>query len=409
MRIKYLKNLIVLFSLALMFCCGETKNKQTEIIIETDSAVIKKEIPTLYGIPTETYHVSNNIIPRDKNISDILKPYGVEYKQSIELSKRADSIFDVRSIKSGNPYTVFQQKDSAGSLSYFVYAVSIAEYIVFKLEDTLDVWKYNKPIVINEVKGTGTIETSLWNCMIANNLPPTLALDLSEIYAWSIDFFGLQQGDHFTVVYDEKRVDTMFAGISRVKYAVFNHMGENFYAIPFEQDSVLSFYDEKGQSLRKAFLKAPLNFSRISSRFSNSRLHPVLKIRRPHHGVDYAAPVGTPVYAIGDGIVVKRSYSDGAGNWVKIKHNGTYSTAYLHLSKFGKGIAVGSRVQQGQVIGFVGSSGLSTGPHLDFRFYKNGAPVDPLKVEAPPVDPVKSENIDHYTTIKDSLIMILKN
>jgi len=172
---------------------------------------------------------------------------------------------------------------------------------------------------------------------------------------------------------------------------------------------VRSFFDDKGQSLRKAFLKAPLKFSRISSRFSNSRMHPILKIRRAHHGVDYAAPVGTPVYSIGDGVIIQTSHSGGAGNMIKIKHNSVYSTAYLHLKNFAKGIKQGVYVKQGDVIGYVGSSGLSTGPHLDFRFYKNGNPVDPLKVEAPPVEPVKEENIVDFEVRKNFVIELISN
>jgi murein DD-endopeptidase MepM/ murein hydrolase activator NlpD len=238
---------------------------------------------------------------------------------------------------------------------------------------------------------------------------PLLALELSEIYAWSIDFFGLQKGDQFKVIYDESFVDSVSVGISRIHAAWFYHMGHEFWAIPFEQDSVVSFFDEDGNSLRKAFLKAPLRYSRISSGFSNSRLHPILKIRRPHHGVDYAAPAGTPVEAVGDGQVIAAAYERGGGNYVKIRHNGVYTTSYLHLSRFGKGIRKGVYVKQGDVIGYVGSTGLSTGPHLDFRFYKNGQPINPLKVEAPPVEPIHESNIRDYELVKRSMMEALKN
>lgn len=405
-----MKYILLISSLALiLLSCNETKKVAPPQAEVKDTIVPVPVIPKMYDIPIEDYNISHNFVPSNQNISDILKRYGVSYKTSINLSQVADTIFNVRKIKAGNAYSVFQQKDSAETLSYFVYEISASEYAIFKLEDTLAVWLYNKPITITESVGKGTIETSLWNCMVANNLPPMLALELSEMYAWTIDFFGLQEGDKFTLVYTAKRVDTTFIGIEEIKYAVFNHMGQDYYAIPFMQDSVVSFFDEKGQSLRKAFLKAPLNFSRISSRFSNSRMHPVLKIRRPHHGVDYAAPIGTPIYSIGDGSVILCTDSKSAGKMVKIKHNGTYTTAYLHLSRFGKGIKVGARVTQGQVIGYVGSTGLSTGPHLDFRFYKNGQAVDPLKVEAPPVEPVKEELLKEYNVLKDSLVERLKN
>jgi murein DD-endopeptidase MepM/ murein hydrolase activator NlpD len=178
------------------------------------------------------------------------------------------------------------------------------------------------------------------------------------MYAWTIDFFGLQKGDSFTVVYNEQFVDSTSIGIERIKYAEFTHIGEKIYAIPFEQDSVVDFFDAHGESLRKAFLKAPLRFSRISSRFSHARKHPVLRIVRPHHGIDYAAPTGTPVRTIGDGVVVKKGYYGGGGNMVKIKHNSTYTSAYLHLSKYNKNAQVGKRIKQGDIIGYVGSTGL---------------------------------------------------
>jgi murein DD-endopeptidase MepM/ murein hydrolase activator NlpD len=206
---------------------------------------------------------------------------------------------------------------------------------------------------------------------------PELAIKLSQIFAWQIDFYHLQKGDHFKVIYDELFVDDKFFAIGTIKAALFSHSGKDFYAIPFTQDSVYQYFDEEGNSLRKAFLKAPLEFGRISSRYSKSRLHPVLKTHRPHLGVDYAAPIGTPIRTTGDGVVSDIGYDRGSGKFIKIRHNSIYITMYLHLSRYSKGIKKGSKVQQGQVIGYVGSTGLSTGPHLDYRFIVNGNPVDP--------------------------------
>jgi len=245
--------------------------------------------------------------------------------------------------------------------------------------------------------------------MVATDTDPMLAVELSEIFAWSIDFFGIQEGDRYKVLYEESYVDSLSVGIDRILGAWFFSSGTEFWAIPFEQDGVRSFFDEKGNSLRKAFLKAPLRYSRISSGFSNSRYHPVLKIRRPHHGVDYAAPTGTPVHTVGDGIVTKIGYqANGGGNYVKIKHNSVYTTTYMHLSRFGKGIRSGVYVKQGEIIGYVGATGLATGPHLDFRFYKNGSAVNPLTVEAPPVEPVHPENLNPYAFRKRVIMGALK-
>jgi murein DD-endopeptidase MepM/ murein hydrolase activator NlpD len=240
-----------------------------------------------------------------------------------------------------------------------------------------------------------------------NNLNPNLSAELSEIYAWTIDFFGLQKGDRFKVIYEEDFIGEESVGIRKVHAAEFEHAGTTIYAIPFIQDSVMSYFDTTGASLRKAFLKAPLRYSRISSRFSGGRMHPVLKIVRPHHGVDYAAPIGTPVLAIGDGRVTSTGYEGGNGRIVRITHNSVYSTAYLHLSRFGPGISAGVYVKQGQVIGYVGSSGLSSGPHLDFRFYRNGSAIDPLRVEAPPVNPVAPEAMEQFRKVAEGYIDLL--
>jgi len=236
---------------------------------------------------------------------------------------------------------------------------------------------------------------------------PELAIKLSQIFAWQIDFYHLQKGDSFKVIYDELYVDDKFFAIGTIKAAHFTHRGKDFYAIPFTQDSVSQYFYENGNSLRKAFLKAPLEFSRISSRYSKSRLHPVIKTRRPHLGVDYAAPVGTPIRTTGDGIVLEAGYNKGAGKFIKIRHNSVYTTMYLHLSRYATRIKKGTKVQQGQVIGYVGSTGLSTGPHLDYRFFVNGNPVDPLKVEVPPSHPVKEELRAAYEVHRDSVMKLL--
>jgi murein DD-endopeptidase MepM/ murein hydrolase activator NlpD len=233
---------------------------------------------------------------------------------------------------------------------------------------------------------------------------PVLAIELSDIYAWAIDFFGIQKGDRYKVIYDELYVEDKFAGFGKIHAAVFENMGVSVKAYYFTSGSQSGYFDSEGNSLRKAFLKAPLNFSRISSRYSHSRMHPVLKYRRPHLGVDYAAPRGTPVYSIGDGVVVKKAYQkSGGGYYLTIKHNSVYTSQYMHLNGYARGMAPGVRVTQGQLIGYVGKTGLATGPHLDFRIYKNGSPVDPLRVKAPPVEPVSEENKPAFIHLRDSL------
>jgi murein DD-endopeptidase MepM/ murein hydrolase activator NlpD len=246
--------------------------------------------------------------------------------------------------------------------------------------------------------------------MVDNDTDPNLANELSEIYAWTIDFFGIQNGDNFKVIYENKFVDGERIGIGKVLAANFNHYGDDHFAFYFVQDSTGDYFDEKANSLRRTLLKAPLRYRRISSGFSYSRMHPILKYRRPHLGVDYAADRGTPVVSIGDGVVVFAKWDNGGGGRaVKIKHNGTYTTLYMHLSKYGKGIKAGAQVKQGQVIGYVGASGLATGPHLDFRIYRNGKPIDPLKVESPPALPVDSVNLERFEVEKSKWLKDLEH
>ncbi|MEA5110537.1 hypothetical protein SDC9_15465 [bioreactor metagenome] len=356
-----------------------------------------------YGIVVDSFYIVKDVVRAGENLSAILNKYGVGAVSIEKLVRKSSGVFDVRRIRSGNKYTVLCTNDSLRRAEYFIYEHSPTKYVVFETGDSLHIHTGEKEVQVKLRSASGTISSSLWNAMTEAGASPNLTVSLSEIYAWSIDFYAIQPGDNFTVFYEELQVEGEQIGLGNIISARFFHGGKDNFAFRFVQDGTADYFDDKGQSLRKAFLKAPLKFSRISSHFSNSRLHPVLRIRRPHHGVDYAAPKGTPVHSVGNGTVTDVRYAGGAGRMVKIKHNATYSTAYLHLSGYGPGIKAGARVQQGQVIGYVGSSGLSTGPHLDFRFYKNGTPVDPLKVESPPALPVKKELMDSFNLYRLSL------
>ena len=369
------------------------------------------QIPRLYNIPLDSFEVVHAKIKRNQMLGDIFQQYNMPSGYMSQLIQMSRKQFDLRKIRAGKPYSIFLSKDTTAQLQYFVYEQTPVKYVILEfMPDSIAVTHGEKPVITVRNKATGTIESSLWNAMVSKGNNPMLANKLSDIYAWSIDFFGLQQKDSFAIVYDDLFVDTLRVGYGKVYAAYFYHAGEEFHAIPFVQDSVESFFDIEGNSLRKAFLKAPLNYSRISSVFSNSRMHPVLKIRRPHHGVDYAAPSGTPVYAIGDGKIIsaKSGYNRGGGNMIKIQHNSVYRTAYLHLKGFAKGIKTGVYVKQGDLIGFVGTTGLSTGPHLDFRFYKNNKAIDPLKVDAPPVEPVHKENKVAFDSVKTATLQLLE-
>ncbi len=362
-----------------------------------------------FGIVVDSMILYKDKVKRNQFLSDILLKYGVDYGKIDQLAKQSRDVFDVRKIRAGNYYTVLCSNDSAQEARYFIYENSPTSYVVFDLGDSVHIHKGEKEIEIKRQTTSGIIESSLWNAMVASNTDPNLANELSDIYAWTIDFFGTQKGDNYKVIYEELYVEGEPIGIGKIESALFHHSGHDYYAFYFVQDSTGDYFDEEANSLRKTFLKAPLRFKRISSHFSYSRLHPILKVRKPHLGVDYAAAYGTPVHAVGDGQVIFARRKGANGNMVKIKHNGTYTTAYLHLAKFGKGIKNGAYVKQGDVIGYVGSTGRSTGPHLDFRFYRNGKAIDPLKVKSPPAKPVDSINLEKYKSEVDKNLAELNN
>lgn len=379
---------IVVLAIILGYFSFRGEKQEDDSMAEDLSAAV---IPAkAYGIVIDSLEVFQDVVKKNQFLSDILLAYNVNYQQIDALVKCSKPIFDVRKIRAGNRYSLLCSGDSILKVHYFVYESSPTEYIVYDLRDSVHVHKGEKEIQRKARTASGVIESSLWNAMVANEADPNLANELSEIYAWTIDFFGIQKGDAYQVIYEALYVEDEYIGIGKVQAALFNHAGHDYYAFYFVGDSTGDYFDDEANSMRRTFLKAPLRFKRISSRFSYNRMHPVLKKRMPHTGVDYAAAVGTPVVTVGDGVVTYARNKGANGNMVKVKHNGTYTTAYLHLSKFGKGIKEGAHVRQGDVVGYVGSTGRSTGPHLDFRFYRNGQPVDPLQVKSPPAKPVDS-------------------
>jgi hypothetical protein len=405
-----LKVLVICSLVILLFSCKNSVREIPATVSELpDSTTVSKPDSTIFmfGIPSDSFNLLTGHIKRNGFLSQILLEHGITMEEIDKVIKNSVAVFDVRKIRSGNNYTLFCKKDSSARASYLVYEHDPTTCYVFSFNDSLNITPYRKEIKRVIKYASATIETSLWDAMLAGGLHPSLVVGLSDIFAWSVDFFGLQKGDSFKVVYEEMSIDEKPLGVGKIYCAQFSGSGSSIYAIPFIQDGKESFFDGEGKSLRKAFLKAPLQYSRVSSRFSSSRLHPILRIRRPHYGVDYAAPIGTPVQAIGDGRVTQTSYEGGSGRMVRIVHNSVYSTAYLHLSRFGTGITPGAIVKQGDIVGYVGTSGLSTGPHLDFRFYKNGSPVDPLKVEAPPVEPVSEANKEKFEKSKTVVLSLL--
>ena len=342
------------------------------------------------GFCTDSFSVVSGSIKSGDNFIGWVTRLGLPREQAFRLLDACDTVFDVRKLRAGNTWSAYYSDST--TLGYIVYDNSRTRQTIFQLKDSVAVRRYDKKVETIERSADVTITTSLWNDMIAAGASPELITDLADIYAWTVDFFGLQKGDRFRLLYTESLCEGESVGIDRISYAEFLRGETCLPALYFDQgDGGNKYWNEKGESMRKAFLKAPLKFTRISSGYSLHRLHPVHGTVRPHTGVDYAAPTGTPVLSIGDGTVLSAGWGKGgAGNMVKIRHNSVYTTAYLHLSKMA--VKAGQRVSQGQVIGYVGMTGTATGPHLDFRVWKNGSPVNPLKLESPPAEPLRAEN-----------------
>ncbi|MFC2117491.1 peptidoglycan DD-metalloendopeptidase family protein [Bacteroidota bacterium] len=383
---------------------------ESEVHINNNySAQNEYKIDYEYGIPVNFLNKVKGRVRPGQNLSSILSTYGISFLTIDKLNNETKGIFDVRTIMPGHNYYLFCSQDSLQTPRYFVYEKNLSQFIVFSLKDSINVKIFNKEVIKLRKTATGVISSSLWETMIENNLDPVLSIVLNDIYQWLIDPFGLQPGDKFRMIYEDTIVDGNSIGSEKIFAAQFIHMGISYYAIPFSEDSIENYYDEKGNSLRRAFLMAPLKVPRISSGYSNSRYHPILKIYRPHHGIDYVAQRGTPVYSVGDGTVIQMSYqNNGGGRYIKIKHNSIYSTTYMHLDSYASGIKTGIRVVQGQMVGRVGSTGLATGPHLDFRFYKYGNPINPQNVKAPPVKGISEENQEKFKIKCDSILRELE-
>lgn len=401
---KVIRLILCLFVLGTIVSCGLKKEERS---IEQD---VREETDCVYeyGICVDSLIINHYEIRRGEYLSTILGNLGFDPNKREEIIESLSFIYPPSRLQVGNAYTAIT--DSTFAVKYVVFEKSRTDFAVLDLSgDTISVYPYEKQITLKREYTEGIISSSMWNAIVDAGAPILLAIKLSDVYAWQIDFFDIKKGDSFRLMYDAAYInDTTMVGISAIEGAVFTHQGREFKAIPFRQDTIREFFDEGGNSLRKAFLKAPLDFFRITSKFSNSRYHPVLKISRPHHGVDYAAPTGTPVKTIGDGVVVEKGFQrGGGGNYLKIKHNAVYTTTYMHLSRFAKGIEKGRRVTQGEVVAYVGSTGLSTGPHLDFRVHKNNMPVNPLTIESPPCLPVRAELLDSFLLVQNKVLFQL--
>ena len=369
-----------------------------------DSLQIAAPPPTmLYGFVVDSMVIIEGKIKRNQNLSDILSSYNVSPEVIHELAKKSQKVFDVRKIGIHKKYTLICQPDSFNTAKCLVYEPNPLEYIVFDLNDTLQVYRTLRKVDTLERTMGGYITKSLYQDMVDKGASPQLVNDLVDVFGWQVDFFRVQKGDKFKLIYEETQVEGEFVGLGKVIGGYFEHFGNEYYAINYDQGKGHDFFDLEGNSLRKAFLRAPIEYTRISSRYSGRRYHPVLKRHVAHLGTDYAAPIGTPIRAVGDGTISEAAYGKYNGNFVKIKHNGTYSTQYLHMHKITRGIRPGVRVKKGQIIGYVGRTGLANGSHVCYRFWKNGKQVDALKVYIPPSQPIEEQNKFDFNYLKENI------
>lgn len=383
-----------------LFSCGPANQTTESPVVQTVVEEVVEPVNLRFGLDFDAFRVVEHTVSQNEFFGAILQQYEVGSSLIHKAVEATEGIFDLRHLRPGHPIHLLFGKQN-NDLNYMVYEKSVSDYVVFEFEEDVNVSIGEHPVEIREAEVSGTVESSLYEALIGAGTSPELSMEMADIYAWTVDFYRLQKGDAFRVVFDEEYIEDERVGTGEIKACWFRHGDKWLEAYAYEKDGRVSYYDWEGESLRKAFLKAPLKFSRISSRFTKKRFHPVLKRYKAHLGTDYAAPTGTPILAVGDGEVIKSERKGGNGNYVKIRHNSTYETQYLHMSK--RAVKVGDRVTQGDVIGYVGSTGLATGPHVCFRFWKNGQQVDHLREDVPTADPLSPDEIASFQEANASL------
>jgi murein DD-endopeptidase MepM/ murein hydrolase activator NlpD len=387
--------LIYLLVACFLLACDE-ETAPVEISQEQEEIVVEPDLR--YGFDFNQYTAKQLKIKRGDTFGAILERNGIDYPQVYEILQSIKGNVNIRKLQIGKPYTLLYDKDSISTPKAFIYHPDAFGYSVIQLRDSIYGKQVSKPIRTVELEATGVIESSLYETMQNSGYNNMLTYFMADVYAWTIDFTRLDKGDRFKVIYTEKFVDdSISVGIEKIKAAYFEHRGKGLYAYEFETDSIkgiIDYFDDKAKNLRRAFLKAPVKFSRISSRYNLKRRIAYYGRVKPHRGTDYAAAVGTPIMATANGRVTKASYTRGNGNYIKIKHNNTYSTQYLHMKH--RKVKVGQYVKQGDVIGWVGMTGNTSGPHVCYRFWKNGRQVDPFKQKLPEAKPISSELKKRY-------------
>ncbi len=372
--------LLTLFTAISIFSCKEEKTDEPVEVYTEPKEIIE------FGFNLNNYIVKRDTIKQGDSFGSILARHNIDYTKIHNIAESAKDSYDIRKLQIGKPYTLLCSNDSLQMPECFIYQPNNIDYVVIHFADSITAYRESKQVTVKVREASGTITNSLSQTMDSQGLPYQLINDMSDIYAWTINFFKVQKDDKFKIVYRERYIeDSIYVGLESIDAAYFQHKGEDFYAFKFMADSVnkkYDYYDDKAKSMKKAFLKAPVQFSRISSRYNlNRRIAYYGYALRPHRGTDFAAPVGTPILATSNGTVIESTQKGGNGKYVKIKHNDTYSTQYLHMKA--QNVKKGQYVKQGDVIGWVGMTGNTSGPHVCYRFWKNGKEVDPFKEKLP--------------------------
>lgn len=380
------------------------KTKEEEFIVE-------KPKPKLidFGFNLNDFNIVNDTVKSGDTFGSIIDKQNLGDKGVFDIAAKVKDSFDVRNIRKGKPYTILRSKGKTNKIQYFIYQPDKINYYVIDFRDSIIAHKKTRPLTFKTRTIAGALDGSLSETLAKENVDPALASKIAKIYAWSIDFFKLQKGDKFGLTFTERFInDTVYDGVDSLKASFFEYKGKKIYAFPFspnESSKRLEYYDEEGKTLKNFFLKAPLKFVNITSRYTKNRFHPVQKRWKAHNGTDYAAPTGTPIMSTAAGVVEQAGFTTGNGNFVKVKHDRTYSTQYLHMSKIL--VRRGQRVTQGQVIGKVGSTGLATGPHVCYRFWKNGVQVDALRLKLPTSTPMDSKYKQKFLEVITPLKKVL--
>jgi murein DD-endopeptidase MepM/ murein hydrolase activator NlpD len=391
---NFVKYPVLLFFLLILISCKDDVKEENNI----EENIVAPKLIERFGYILNDFKVVEDTIRNGDSFGEILYKNHVEYPEVYKIVENCKDSFDIRKLIAGKPYTILAKKDTTEKAQVFIYHPSKTEYVVIDFRDSIYANNFRKTIKTITRTASGSIESSLSEALDKQGVDYAVVNEMSDIYAWTIDFFHLQKEDKFKVIFEEKYVDdTVYVGIGDVKAAYFEHKKEPFYAFKYVTDSVKNvsdYYDDNGNSLRRQFLKAPLKFSRISSRYNLKRFIKYYGRVKPHRGTDFAAPIGTEIMSTANGTVVESARRGGNGNYVKVKHNSVYSTQYLHMKK--RAVKVGDYVRQGDVIGWVGMTGNTSGPHVCYRFWKNGKEVDPLKEKLPSAEPIKDSLKSNY-------------